>query len=117
MENDNTNSSKKGTYVIILEAEFDDLLKAEKGWVKEVKGQEYVYSFQLKKKAPNISILVYSSISPDGLSKKCSSDAIRVCAVNTVLNRGVIKTNRINRTSGWNVRLAEKVLDVLSQIK
>lgn len=107
---------KKGTYITILESEFDDLLKTEKGWTKELKGQEYVYSWQLKRK-PNISILVYSSISPDGLSKKVGSDAIRVCAVNTVLNKGVIKSNRINRTSGWNVRLMEKVLEVLTQIK
>ena len=107
---------KKGTYVTILESEFDALLKLDKGWTKEVKGQEYVYSFQLKK-APNISILVYSSISPNGLSKKCGSDAIRVCAVNTVLNKGVIKSNRINRTLGWDERLKTKVFEVLAQIK
>ena len=113
MEDDNT---KKGTYIIILESEFDNLLKTEKGWTKELKGQEYVYSWQLKNK-PNISILVYSSISPDGLSKKCGKDAVRVCAVNTVLNKGVIKSNRINRTLGWDERLKTKIFDVLAQIK
>lgn len=114
MQDDNNNSAK-GKYVIITELEFDAVCKADKGWTKTVKGNEYVYAWQVKK-SPNISVLVYSSISPDGLSKKCGSDAIRVCAVNTVLNRGVIKSNRINRTPGWDERLKTKVLEVIAQI-
>lgn len=105
----------KGKYVIITELEFDALLKPDKGWTKEIKGQEYVYSFR-PKKSPNIAVFVYSSISPNGLSKKCGKDAIRVCAVDTVLNRGVVKSNRINRTPGWEDRVKAKVLDVIAQI-
>ena len=106
---------KKGSYCIVTELEFDTLLKVDKGWVKEVKGKEYVYIFKTKKN-PDISVYVYSTITNDGLGRKCGGDAIRVCAVNTVTQRGVIKSSRVYRTPGWDERTKAKVLDVISQI-
>jgi len=102
-------------YCIITELEMDALLKHDKGWVKSVKGNEYVYGYKTKKN-PNITVYVYSSISPNGISRGCGSDAIRVCAVNTVTNKGIIKSKRINRVPGWDVRLQAKVMDVIKQI-
>ena len=103
------------TYTTITELEFDTLLKHEKGWSKEVVGREFVYS-HVPKKNPDTMIKVYSSIKLDGVSKKCGGDAIRVCAINTVTNRGIIKSSRINRTAGWDLRTKAKVIEVLGKI-
>jgi hypothetical protein len=103
------------TYVIVTELEFDNLCKAEKGWTKKIEGGELVYHYTTVKN-PDIVVKVFSSITPLGVSKKCGSDAIRVCAVNTVTNRGIIKTGRVNRTIGWDVRTKVKVLETISKI-
>jgi len=102
-------------YCTITELEMDALLKHDKGWSKTIKGNEYVYAYQTKKN-PNISLFVYSSISLNGVSKKCGTDAVRICAVNTITNKGILKTKRINRVPGWDVRLKERVMDMLNQI-
>ena len=74
-----SDTAKKGSYVVVTELEFDTLLKPDKGWKKEVKGNEYVYSYTTKKN-PNIDVLVYSSISINSAcGRKCGGDAIRVC--------------------------------------
>ncbi len=107
--------SPKRKYVIITELEFDALLRHDKGWVKSQQGSEVVYSYTTKKN-PNVVVKVYSSINPSGLSKKCGGDAIRVCAVNTATQKGIIKSSRVYRTPGWDVRTKAKVLDVISKI-
>ena len=103
------------TYVIITELEFDNLLKHEKGWSKKLEGGEYVY-YYTSKKNPDVVVKVFSSITPGGVSRKCGGDAVRVCCVNTKTNRGIIKTGRVNRTAGWDERVKERVLEVISKI-
>lgn len=103
------------TYVIVTEMEMDTLLKAEKNWSKHIEGGEYVYHYTSLKN-PDIVIKVFSSVTPSGVSKKCGSDAIRICAVNTKTSRGIIKNGRVNRTAGWDDRLKDKVLETIKKI-
>jgi hypothetical protein len=103
------------TYVIVTELEFDTLLKSDKGWEKKIEGGEYVYHY-VSKKNPDVVVKVFSSVTPSGVSKKCGSDAIRICAVNTKTNRGILKTGRVNRTAGWDERAKEKVIETINKI-
>ena len=103
------------TYVIVTEMEMDNLLKSDKGWVKTIEGGEYVYNYTTKKN-PDINVKVFSSVTQNGTGRKCGGDAIRVCAVNTKTNRGVIKAGRINRTAGWDERLQLKVMETIGKI-
>ena len=103
------------TYTTITELEFDSLLKHSKGWGKEVVGNEFVYSY-VPKKNPDTMVKVYSSIKLDGVSKTVGCDSIKVCLVNTLTNRGLMKTTRIHRTAGWDVRTKAKILEVMSKI-
>jgi Na+-translocating ferredoxin:NAD+ oxidoreductase RnfG subunit len=103
------------TYVIVTELEFDNLLKHEKGWSKKIEGGEYVYHY-VSKKNPDVVVKVFSSVTPNGVSRKCGGDAIRICAVNTKTNRGILKTGRVNRTAGWNERAKEKVIETINKI-
>jgi hypothetical protein len=103
------------TYVIVTELEFDTLLKADKGWEKKIEGGEYVYCYTPKKN-PDVVVKVFSSVTPSGVSRKCGGDAIRICAVNTKTNRGILKTGRVNRTAGWDERAKEKVIETINKI-
>lgn len=102
-------------YVTITELEMDALFKADKGWSKVLEGGEYVYRYTTLKN-PDIVVKVFSSVTPDGVARKCGGDAIRICAVNTKTNRGVIKNGRVNRTSGWDDRVKTKVVDTIKKI-
>lgn len=104
------------TYVIVTELEFDALFQSSKGWRKEVKGMEYVYSYALKRQ-PDVSILVYSSVNTTGLGRKCGGDAIRICSINTKTNKGVRKSVRVYRTQGWEERTKEKVVVMIKDIE
>jgi hypothetical protein len=92
-------------YVEITENEFDDLLKQEKGWVKNVSGYEYIYDYQLKN-CPNVLIKVMSSVSVNNaVSRNKGSDSIRVFSVlldtNGKVTRGLTKAVRVYRTENW----------------
>ena len=106
------------SYCTILESEFDAIFKSEKNWVKELSGmaKEVVYTKNLKSK-PWIQIRIYSTIHKnDGVSRGCGKDAIRVCAINTNTNRGILKGKRINRVPGWDTRLKTRVEDFWTQL-
>jgi len=103
------------TYVIVTEMEMDTLLKSEKGWSKQIEGGEYVYHYTTNKN-PDVVVKVFSSVTPNGIGRKCGGDAIRIVAVNTKTNRGIIKNGRVNRTAGWDERLKEKVLETINKI-
>lgn len=106
------------SYVTILESEFDAIFLPERNWVKEYNGhaKEIIYTKRFITK-PNVIVKVYSSIHKnDGVSRGCGKDAIRVCAVNTKTDRGVVKSNRINRVPGWDGRLKAKVTDVWNTV-
>lgn len=107
-----------GRYVTILEPEFDKLFKSEKGWEKEISGQarEVVYTISPKSK-PDLQFRIYSSIHlNDGVSRGCGKDAIRVCVINKRSQRGVRKSNRINRVPGWETRLVNKVTELWKEL-
>ena len=105
-------------YVSITEKEMDELLKADKGWSKEesIFTSEIIYTYQMQKK-PHYIVKVFSSIRKQvGVSKGCGKDAIRVAAVNTKTNKGLIKNKRINRVPGWDVRLKQRVIDTIKEL-
>ena len=104
------------TFVDITELEMDSLLKKEKGWEKNFVGREYVYVYRTKKN-PDVVVKVYSSITSQGINKNVGKDAIRVCAVNTKTNKGIFKSKRVNRTQNWEVRVKERVIELLEKIK
>jgi len=103
------------TYTIITEFEMDTLFKSEKNWNKVIEGGEYVYTF-VPKKNPDTLVKVFSSVTPNGVSRKCGGDAIRICAINTKTNKGILKTGRVNRTAGWDDRVKNKVLETINKI-
>lgn len=104
-------------YPVTIE-EMRDFLKKEKGWTESQNGQkEAVFCYQLKDN-PHILIKVFSGIAVvSGQSRKCGSDAIRVCAVNTNTNAGWVKSNRVHRVEGWKNNLKERVLKVIKMAK
>lgn len=112
-------SNPNKTYQTILLADFDALLKSDKGWVKDVQAgsNEFVFSYSLKN-TPHIMIKVFSSINAkDCVSRVCGGDAIRVCAINTRTQRGIRKSSRINRIPGWNDRLKARICDMIVDLK
>lgn len=93
-----------GTYTEIQLSEFDDLLKATKGWVRNICGNEYVYDYKMAK-FPHLIVKVLSSISVDsGRSRNKGADAIRVFVIRKLPNgqfSGYAKQIRVNRTMNW----------------
>ena len=99
-----------GTYTEVNLEQFDELLKAEKGWKKEISGKEFVYDYEMTR-FPNIVIKVLTSIKTDtSAARKVGQDAIRVFVVRKVGKkfRGYAKQVRVNRTMNWrdNVKKA-----------
>lgn len=106
------------TYCTILEGEFDAIFKPEKNWNKELSGyaQEIVYTKSLKSR-PWVLIKVYSSIHKNsGVSRGVGQDSIKICAINSKTNKGILKTKRIHRTPGWQERVIARVLEVWAKL-
>lgn len=104
------------TYNQPTKEEFDELLSV-KGWQCQTMNRtgEYKYVFPLSS-SPHIEIQVYSSVSSkDDAGRGCGKDAIRVCAVDTLANRGYIKSGRVNRTTNWKDNLKAKIELVFTQ--
>ena len=73
--------------------------------------REYVFEKQIDNKP--ITIRVFSSVHFDTeYARKVGQDSIRVCAFNHVKNRGLVKSLRVYRTSGWEDRLHKKIKEV-----
>ena len=109
-----------GTYVKITEQEMDDRLKSSKGWVKEVCGYEYVYSY-VNPRIPSVMIKIMISVNTGtGEVRNKGSDAIRVFAVNLdskgKVVKGYIKKQRVNRTTNWRDNLIKAYKIVWSQV-
>lgn len=110
------------TYCNISEAEFDNVLKAEKGWVKTYQQgtEEIVYCFTMKSR-PDVDIKVYSSIKKSTANARgCGQDAIRICAIRRLFNGrtcGIRKNGRINRVPNWETRLQDKIVATITDIK
>ena len=105
-------------YTEITEEQMSELLKEGKGWMKGVQAgsREVVYTWNLKS-VPGVVIRVYSSITHSGVSRGKGKDAIRVCAVNTITNRGWIKSTHVKRVEGWRKNLQKRVLSVIDESK
>lgn len=111
--------TKNKHYVTITELEMDNVFQPTKGWVKCYTEfhNEIVYTKNLKVKNW-IQIKVYSSLRKDsGVSASVGKDAIRVCAINTKTDKGIIKSKRINRVQGWETRLIKRVTEVWEDLK
>ena len=106
-------------YCEITLEEMRDHLQVEKGWylMDELGTREYVFIFPLKSK-PGIVIKVFSSIRKGkDVGRDCGQDAIRVCAVDILNDRGWIKARRVYRVQNWRENLRVAVLDVLDRAK
>ena len=111
--------TKNKHYVTITELEMDNVFQPTKGWVKCYTEfhNEIVYTKNLKVKNW-IQIKVYSSLRKDsGVSASVGKDAIRVCAINTKTDKGIIKSKRINRVQGWETRLIKRVTEVWEDLR
>ena len=100
----------------ISKEEMSNFLRAEKGWIQESQGNEFVFKYRLASH-PFILIKVYSGIVLGGVSRGCGRDAIRVCSVNTNTNQGWIKAARVHRVEGWRTNLKARVEKVIKQSK
>lgn len=109
----------KNTFELVHENQFDELLKADKNWSKEItpSTREIVYIRPFRSN-PNLVIKVYSSVKQgDSLGRGCGQDAIRVCAVNIKTQKGVRKSRRVNRVPGWQGRVQERVMEMWNELK
>lgn len=107
-------------YKKITLQEMDDLLKSEKGWVRNVCGYEYVYDYKMKQ-VPNVMIKVLSSVNTGtGEGRNKGSDAIRVFAVkidnNGKVIGGYIRKQTVYRTTNWRQNLKIAYMSVRSQV-
>jgi hypothetical protein len=109
------------SYVVITKKEFEEKLRADKGWNETFSGNEFVYDFHL---ARPIVIKVASSISRDtNRGRNKGADAIRIFAVEKDTTnreeykvvRGLIKAKRVYRTTNWRKNLEKTVNTVIKQ--
>ena len=107
----------KNRYVKITGEQMASLFKGSKGWTLAKDGytKELVYEFKIPS-CPHIVVKVYTSIK-DNKSHRKGSDAIRVCAVNTDLNVGWIKSKHIKRVMNWENNLKDRVIEVIKSAK
>jgi hypothetical protein len=108
-------------YIQIKLNEFDELLKTENGWERNIAGKEYVYDYN-PPLYPKVIIKVLSSITEgDNVTRSCGKDAIRVFAV--VINeagsvlRGLTKSRRVYRTKNWRDNVKQAYIETLELVK
>jgi len=106
------------TYTKITLEEMSDVLKADKGWAQvDSSAKEFVYEWSIPS-LDGVVIKVYTSIhKKDGIGRRKGGDAIRVCAVDTKRDRGLVKSRRVHRTQGWRDNLKSRVMDTLKVAK
>ena len=110
-------------YTEITKEEMDKKLRADKGWICNHSGNEYVYDFHLKKMP--VIIKVASSIRLDtNKGRNKGSDAIRVFAVRkesldvkAKVTRGLVKAQRVYRVMGWKTNLEKAVVNIMAIAK
>lgn len=110
----------KSLFTLITAGEMDTLLC--KGGFEKVEmtdgTKEFVYDRPYKT-LPNVVIRVYTSIDSE-VSRGIGEDAIRVCLVDTRINRGISRVCRTHRSVGWADRLRSKINEIflsVSQLK
>jgi len=106
-------------YVVVTIEQFREVLKADKGWQETIEAgtKEYVFLWPIKE-CPGIVLKVYSSVTlASGAGRKRGGDAIRVCAINTVLNTGYVRMPRVHRVEQWRYNLRARVMQALREAR
>lgn len=108
------------TAVQITLSEMNEFLRAERGWkLAEIKFhcEEHVYDWSPFADRPWVVVRVYSSVDKHtGVSRKVGGDAIRVCAVNTASDRGLLHSVRVHRVENWRENLRARVIECRDQL-
>jgi hypothetical protein len=106
------------TYTVVTLDQMQDVLKASKGWKQvDCSAREFVYEWKVPQRN-GVVIRVYTSIHKDtSVGRRKGGDAIRVCAVDTNRDRGLVKSRRVHRTQGWRDNLRSRVMDTLTLAK
>lgn len=100
----------------------EKVLHVSKGWMQYQAGDEVVFHFYVPSD-PRICVKVYSSVRVGTKkARPCGQDAIRVAGVRVnEINGGemigLCKARRINRVSGWEDRLKDRVIDTIKTCK
>jgi hypothetical protein len=102
---------EKKRYVAVTKAEFEGLLRSDKGWFWSQSGSEIVRDKLLKN---GVTIRVFTSVRHDEVCRKRGDDAIRVCAFHPEQRRLGRKSRRVNRVSGWQDRVTTRVWEVFN---
>lgn len=100
--------------------DFKSLLQAEKGWVLDSSGKEYVFKYRIRSQ-PVLLVKVFSGVHVNtDVGRECGKDAIRILCVRTFRpdtedGYGWISTQRAYRTKNWRDSVKEKVTDTITQ--
>jgi len=103
---------------ITLDEMTTDVLKPAKGWKEvDVNAKEYVFDWTLPR-WPGIVVRVYTSISKgSGQGRRKGADAIRICAVDTELNKPLRKFKRLHRVKNWRDNLKARLLEAVQSLR
>ena len=104
---------------IALQDIFPNFLKPDKGWtsVDIPKALEHVFDWPVNG-FPGVVVRVWSSIHKvKGVGRKAGADAIRVCAVDTETDKGLVASKRVHRVEGWRGNLKARIIEVLQVAK
>jgi len=73
--------------------------------------KELVYGKRVDKGNLKLSLRVYSSITPDGVSREVGADAIRVCLWSIHGGKPLLVSSsvRVHRVEGWRKNLCERL--------
>lgn len=77
------------------------------------RSSEIVYTAPIQKSQAVVA--VFSSITPYK-TRECGEDALRVVLVDSISQRMICGTKRVNRTTGWEIRLKERVIDLAKSV-
>jgi hypothetical protein len=105
-------------------AQMREVLRPDKGWrdvaqaIDAVHGRgEHILEWGFKK-YPGVILRVYTSIDrATGVARDKGNDAIRVCAVNTNTDRGLVKSKRVLRVNNWRANLKHRVWEVMNVVR
>lgn len=99
--------AKGDRYTPIAIEEMEELLKVQKGWVKDVSGNEIIFVFPLKN---GLEIRVASSLrNSDEGCRDCGQDAIRIFVPKRM------KSVRVYRTKNWRANLQARVMEAFNK--
>lgn len=113
--NSKRDKREKHCFVYISKEEMEQALKSiHPGFaVSNAKfterSSEIIYAAPIQKS--QVVVAVFSSITPS-VTRGCGEDALRVVLVDSISQRMICGTKRINRTSGWDLRLKERVIEL-----